>query len=173
VSYTGAARTDLDEHDWQDPVRDLMRPAPVVVLVLGSGRGAMWELCEAMRIVEPTRLLLLAPLRRDEYERVRADATVALSEWTEHLRRESGKRWSPPRLPEYEEARLNAQIRGVIYFLPGWYPTYSALKDTGLSYGALRGSLLVAMRPFFAQLEDAVAAADDVMFAAQTGAIDG
>ena len=67
----GAVRMYLPRDDWQAPVRELMRRARPVVVVLGDGPGVLWELNEAMRILPPERLVLVVPMDDEEYEQFR------------------------------------------------------------------------------------------------------
>lgn len=41
--YVGVPRVYLPFHGWQEPMREMMRGASVVVLVLGHGAGTQWE----------------------------------------------------------------------------------------------------------------------------------
>jgi hypothetical protein len=50
----------LAEQDWQNEVTQLMQRARLILLVLGTSPGLIWELETALRLV-PERLVLLAP----------------------------------------------------------------------------------------------------------------
>lgn len=49
--HVGALRVYLPDADWKPQVRELIEGARHVVLALGWGEGASWELGEAMRIL--------------------------------------------------------------------------------------------------------------------------
>jgi hypothetical protein len=83
----GADRFYLPFEGWQEPVRELMAKARLVVLSLGMGEGTLWELVEAMSTLSPRRLILLVPMDKEEYEAFRLEA---------HRRLKGGRR-----LPEY------------------------------------------------------------------------
>lgn len=110
IPYSGAARMYLPPDNWQDPVREMMHKAELVVLTIGHGEGTLWEFFEAMRILPPRRLVLLVPFEEDEYENFR------------HRVRERAKNLpDPPSLPPYlrdprvRTPRLRSRIRAVIY----------------------------------------------------------
>lgn len=70
----GADRFYLPFEGWQEPVRELMAKARLVVLSLGMGEGTLWELVEAMSTLQPERLILLVPMDAEDYEAFRHEA---------------------------------------------------------------------------------------------------
>ncbi|MEV5884009.1 hypothetical protein AB0L74_14995 [Streptomyces sp. NPDC052020] len=109
----GAGRMYLPLDAWQEPVRELMRQARLVVLALGPGPGTMWELVEAVRLVPRERLVLLVPLEREGYE-----------EFRQAFREESRARYGrtvadlpdhPPK-PDGLLAQGRLGIKSLIYF---------------------------------------------------------
>ncbi|MFE9626393.1 hypothetical protein [Streptomyces sp. NPDC006527] len=113
---------------WQAAVGDGIRRARLVVLVATAGRdstraaGTLWEYTEAVRLLPPSRLVLLICGDRDGYERFREGATAYFAERAAELGA-IGKELPPaPILPEYPEpirpARLRDSfpLRGVIRF---------------------------------------------------------
>jgi hypothetical protein len=124
---TGILRMHLPA-DWQDPVRTLVRDARLVVLVLGSGRGTLWELGEVMRVLPPERLVLVNPMKRAQYEQFRVLARRELQAQADELRRTTGRRWTPPELPDPPADRWKrSRVRGIIHFTRAWQGAYVAL----------------------------------------------
>lgn len=139
VPRAGARRLYLPGEDWQDPVRTLMRGATLVVIVLGTGRGTLWEIREAMRILPPERLLLLVPMRQRPYEEFRALVSGLL----------------PVALPAYERSRaLTSRVRGVISFGPGWEAEFTPLRRPSPLEDQLMGSLDRALWPAMVRLTE-------------------
>ncbi len=57
----GFVRTRLEDGDWQPQVTAKLERAALVVLLIGETPGLLWEVREALRVVEPARLLLALP----------------------------------------------------------------------------------------------------------------
>ncbi|WP_121007666.1 hypothetical protein [Saccharothrix australiensis] len=148
----GAPRLHLPD-DWQPPVRDLIRGARHVVLTLGWGRGALWELGEAMRLLPPERLILVVAMSRSEYGRFRDRAAVALAAHARRHPREDGADWTPPRLPAWGGAgELRSPIQALIHFGPGWAGAYEPVRRYSPVHNSLRVALMVAARPALRRL---------------------
>jgi hypothetical protein len=71
----GAYRVWIDHDYWQEKVREFMRCAPLVLLAVGESSGSLgleersgsiWELQESVKLVDPTRLLILLPRKNRE-----------------------------------------------------------------------------------------------------------
>ncbi|MFF4209157.1 hypothetical protein ACFYZE_07310 [Streptomyces sp. NPDC001796] len=142
----GARRLYLDQHDWQDTVLQLMAKAGDRGLVLmGAGRGAAlrWELAQAVALVPPSRLVLLVPLRQEDYQSFRRDAAALF----------------PASLPDHPAgARLvkyNARIRGAVYFDEDWTPHFVRF-DTPRSPGnfqrVIESRFVYGLRPVYERL---------------------
>ncbi|NKE58162.1 hypothetical protein FXN61_15575 [Lentzea sp. PSKA42] len=129
-------------HDWQEPVRTLVRDARLVVLVLGRGPGTLWELGESMRVLPPERLVLVNPMKRAEYGKFRETARRELHAQADELWRTTGHRWTPPELPDPPADRqMPSLVRGIIHFTKDWEPTYFALPRVPLPEDYLLGAL--------------------------------
>lgn len=61
----GALRVWIHHDVWQDKVREFIRCAPLVILAVGETSGSIWELEEAIQLVDPQRLLILLPMRKN------------------------------------------------------------------------------------------------------------
>jgi hypothetical protein len=114
----GARRFYLPVDDWQETVSALMRRATLILLVATPGPGTIWELTEAVRIVAPTRLVLVVCHGPELYERFREAATTAFA------KRQRTEDWSPPTLPPYppgDERNPNEMmIKGFVSFDSDW-----------------------------------------------------
>ncbi|MBB4906266.1 hypothetical protein [Actinophytocola algeriensis] len=132
----GARRLYLPGGDWKPPVRSLMVRARMVVIALDATPGTVWEFVEATRVLPPQRLILAVPADKEKYDDFRSRALIALTERAHLVSRTSGKRWSPPILPEYRApARSNIPLRedvisGLILFSPDWSATFEPLRFT-------------------------------------------
>lgn len=153
VPHAGATRMYLPLDNWKGPVRELMRGASLVVIALGKGRGTLWEIGEAMRILPPERLLLLVPMTRKGYEEFRE---LAAKVFQRQAKSEyAGHRWSPSSLPDYVPSRaVSPRIRGLVYFTPGWKSEFVSLDRPTLFEDQLMGALDRGMWPAMVQLTD-------------------
>jgi hypothetical protein len=134
----GAQRLYLAKRDWQRPVREMMSQARLVVLVLDATPGTVWEFNQALKLVEPRRLLLVAPADQQRYETFRG-------------------RVAPAQLPDFRaparmgnEGRRNA-ISGLIHYSADWTPTFTPLS-TFMFYDVLRAAVRLAADPALNQL---------------------
>jgi hypothetical protein len=66
LPHTGASRLQVGQ-EWQKKVRELMVKSLFVVIRLGTTDGLLWELTTVVQCLEPTRLLLLVPFDKMEY----------------------------------------------------------------------------------------------------------
>jgi hypothetical protein len=128
--------------EWQGPVRNLIRDARLVVLVLGSGPGTLWELGEAMRVLPRERLVLVNPMRPTAYEEFRGLARRELRRRADEMQRATGRRWTPPELPDLPTTRWTpSRVRGIIHFGPDWQGTYVPLPRVRPPENFLLGAL--------------------------------
>ncbi|MBB5953954.1 hypothetical protein FHS29_000524 [Saccharothrix tamanrassetensis] len=126
-----SARTCPGWGDRRQPVLDLMARARLVVISLDTGPGAVREFVEAARTVRPERLVLAVALRRRGYDGFRAEAEAALRVRAVRVRRETGRVWTPPSLPDHREGGKSRDgIRGLISFAGNWEPTFHAVFPT-------------------------------------------
>lgn len=149
----GATRAYLPLDDWQGTVSDLIAGAHVVLLSAGPGPGTVWEFTEAIRLLPPDRLVLLAYCDPDTYDRFRAAVAV---EYGRRSRTEPGSPetglWPPlPDLPDYppparpvrprwqvllnggrKRLRWDFVLKGLIVFGPRWRATFIRFDPTTL-----------------------------------------
>jgi hypothetical protein len=91
----GATRLYTSNQEWKDVVTDQMLSARLIIIRAGVGEGLLWELTEAMKIVNPQRLLILVlAMKRKHYEDFRQTANTAFRvslPSSDTLRRSFGK----------------------------------------------------------------------------------
>ena len=115
----------LPEQNWQEPVRELMTLARMVVIALGPGAAPMWQVRETLRLLPPQRLTLLVPAGAGDYEPFRS-ATLRT-------------RGGPVRLPPHPGAgRPGTAVPAVIFFDPDWRPALGVLGRSPMRPSALR-----------------------------------
>lgn len=135
--HAGALRVYLPQTDWKPQVRELMEGARHVVLALGWGEGALWELGEAMRILAPEQLILVVPMEQPEYERFRRETAKSL----------------PSELPAYAGRReIRTAVRGLITFSESWKATFVPVRAYSPFHNSLRIALLFAAWPALRRL---------------------
>ncbi|MFE0514177.1 hypothetical protein [Streptomyces sp. NPDC058964] len=172
----GAARAYLPLNDWQDTVSDLIASAHVVLLSAGPGAGTVWEFTEAVRLLPPTRLLLLAYCDAAAYNLFREAVD---EEYTRRSRTEPGAPqtglWPPlPDLPDYplparpqrprwqvalnggrKRLRWDFVLKGLVAFGPTWKATFVRFDPTTLplvSIWTLHRLVKRQLRPITEQL---------------------
>ncbi|MFI1168607.1 hypothetical protein ACH4UM_34840 [Streptomyces sp. NPDC020801] len=149
----GAARAYLPLDDWQDSVSGLIAGAHVVLLSAGPGPGTVWEFTEAVRLLPPTRLLLLAYCDAAAYDLFRE---AVAEEYVRRSRTEPGAPqtglWPPlPDLPDFplparperprwqvalnggrKRLRWDFALKGLVAFGPDWKATFVRFDPTTL-----------------------------------------
>lgn len=127
----GAERGYLPLRDWQPTVSELIRGAHVVVLSVGPAAGTVWEYTEALRVLDPRRLVLLVFCNPAEYDLFRVNAARAYAARAGRERGVgSGGGWPPPpKLPDLPpprpprtRERWDLGLRGLISFDSDWRP---------------------------------------------------
>ncbi|WP_410672903.1 hypothetical protein [Amycolatopsis sp. cmx-4-68] len=154
----GARRLYLPRDDWQQPVRELMSRARLVVIAVDATPGTVWEFVEATRTVPPQRLVLAVPADREKYADFRAAAESALTERAARVLKETGTRWSPPALPEYRglpdsQTPLKKDvISALVSYRAGWSPAFSRLPRLSPPYDIGHVAIRRALRPTLERL---------------------
>ncbi|MFI1867270.1 hypothetical protein [Streptomyces jumonjinensis] len=145
LPLTGAVRAYLPVDDWKSTVTGLIGGAHVVLLSAGPGPGTVWEFTEALRVLPPTRLVLLAYCDPATYARFR---TAVAEEYARRSGTEPGApdtgRWPPlPALPDFpplarprrplwetvlnggrSRSRWDFHLKGLVAFGPTWRGTF-------------------------------------------------
>ena len=86
----GASRFYVAHSDWQRLVRDLLAKASLVLMLAGRTEGLAWEIAQCRRLLDPRRLIILVPLKEENYngfrESFRSGASIVLPEHLEFWR---------------------------------------------------------------------------------------
>jgi hypothetical protein len=101
----GAARIYTSDEEWKDVVRHQIRAARFVIIRAALGENVLWELTQAVRTVEPQKLLILVRIMKaQDYEafRIKANSILGIS------------------LPEPAPSWLFGRISGFISFAADW-----------------------------------------------------
>ncbi|MEW2608463.1 hypothetical protein AB0894_32290 [Streptomyces sp. NPDC047916] len=130
---------EIPEQGWRPEVSDAIRRARLVLLVASiseggeSAAGTLWEYTEAVRLLPPSRVLLLVCGEQEDYDRFREEARTAFIERYGNAVRGG---LTAPVLPEHpmlERPRLEGRahpLRGVIRFGPGWTAQFVRFDPT-------------------------------------------
>jgi hypothetical protein len=122
---------------WKDEVSTAIRRARLVVIVAAVGEnpdaaeGTLWEYTEALRLLPPEQVVLVACGGREAYERFRARTA-------EHFRRQVEMLPSLPVLPDWPEprrpgkARAGFPLHGVVRFRAGWAAEFVHFDSTAV-----------------------------------------
>ncbi|WP_161241574.1 hypothetical protein [Streptomyces sp. SID2888] len=155
IPHAGAVRMYLPPDDWKGPVGQLIERARLVVILLGSTPGTIWEIVEAMCTLPPQRLILLVPfqMKSEEYERLRK-AVVRELKVRRRLKRNSTLKGALPTLPCRPQRDPDAPEIGFIHFAEGWVTQSSCEVDFGNSspFENFFSSLIGGMRVPFQEL---------------------
>ncbi|MES9538746.1 hypothetical protein [Actinomadura sp. NPDC000600] len=163
----GARRLYMPQDGWEEPVKDLMSRARMVVIALDprsvatpggtdGASGLVWEFLQATRIVPPERLLFVAPETEEAFDLFRAEVASALRGCS------AEERASVPELPEFRPAAREFMNKerssgGLITYSTDWAPSFSPLPPAFPLYDVLRARLRGALRP----VKDRLAAYED------------
>ena len=75
----GAARIYASDDEWRDVVKRQMQASRLVVIRAGVGENVLWELTQAVRSLEPQKLLILVlKMKAQDYESFRTKANPIL-----------------------------------------------------------------------------------------------
>src|SRR6516164_11841706 len=75
----GAARIYTTDEEWKDVVKRQMQATRLVVIRAAVGENVLWELTQAVKTVDPQKLLILVmKMKAEEYESFRAKANPIL-----------------------------------------------------------------------------------------------
>jgi hypothetical protein len=156
----GASRFSVSttEDGWKDAVSEAIKHARLVVIAAVAGRttgeGTLWEYTEAVRLLPPSRVVLVALGNRDTYEHFRAQAVDAFA-----------KRGATPApaLPDWPEPaqphllRNGFPLHGVVQFTDGWdaqFVHFDTTADPGLTpHGRWRGTMRTSIEPWLEECE--------------------
>ncbi|MFI5679855.1 hypothetical protein [Streptomyces cellulosae] len=164
-AFPGAKRFYLPRDDWRQPVSVGMRRARLVLLVAGIGEnakgadGTLWEFTEAVRLLPPSRLLLLVCGSPEDYRRFCDAAAGAFKERSERLLEVGEPPVTLPVLPGHPaigEVDRRHPLRGVVQFDDTWTGEFTAFDPAAEAGGSRRRNRAMVrhqMEPFIASLE--------------------
>jgi hypothetical protein len=121
-----------DSQGWKEEVSKAIRGARLVVIVAAVGQnsssaeGTLWEYTEAVRLLPPSRVVLVVLGGRDAYECFRARAALYFGKRTEELHEAGDVLPPPPALPDWPEPQRPWKLRkgfplhGVVCFDADW-----------------------------------------------------
>ena len=138
----GAARTYVNDDQWQDVIAQEMARAALVVLRVGETEGLSWEVRTATQQVKPERLVLLISPNPKRYERFR----------------EMTQEYFPGGLPGcsgWTTKTSFGSLKGLIYFDADWTPRLVELAVPRFRRNVrkpLVPALKTALIPVFQQL---------------------
>ena len=148
----GATRGQLPLDDWQSTVSSLIGGAHMVLMSAGPGPGTVWEFTEAVRLLPPTRLVLLVYCDAAVYERFREAVAVEYARRSRTEPQAPGTPWPPlPALPDYpaparprrprwevwlnggrKRLRWDFVLKGVVVFDADWNAVFTRFDPTTL-----------------------------------------
>ncbi|MGW3208677.1 hypothetical protein [Streptomyces sp. NPDC001135] len=161
----GAKRFYLREDDWKRTVSEGMLRARLVLLVAGIGEetksadGTLWEFTQAVRLLPPSRLLLLVCGLPEDYRRFCDAAAVVFEERSERLLGVGHPPVILPTLPDYPamgDADWRHPLRGVVQFDDTWTGEFVAFDPAAEAGGVRRRNRAMVRRqiePFISSLE--------------------
>lgn len=130
----GAARIYTSDEEWKDIVKRQIQAAQLVVIRAAAGENVLWELTQALKILNPQKLLiLLLNMKSRDYESFRTRANSILD----------------VPLPEPTRLRRYRRVSGFIGFAPGWKPSFFALRAPFFRSGYFKPRCKYALKPVF------------------------
>ncbi|RJL31752.1 hypothetical protein D5H75_18835 [Bailinhaonella thermotolerans] len=149
---------------WKDKVSDLIQRARLVVIVAAVGKnpaggeGTLWEYSEALRLLPPSRIVLVSCAGRDAYERFRTRATDYHRRRAAELKASGITVRPPPALPAWPEPRRPRKagrgfpFNGVVTFAEDWtarFVHFDVTAERGLTpYARWRGAQRHQIKPW-------------------------
>jgi hypothetical protein len=73
LGWPGVTRLYLPPEDWPTPLSEAMTRSHLVVMTIGTAPQTLWALTEAVRLLAPSRLLLLVPAEPGAYNSLSPD----------------------------------------------------------------------------------------------------
>jgi hypothetical protein len=136
----GAARIYVSDEEWKNVVKRQMQATRLVVITADVGENVLWELMQAVRTVEPQRLLILVlEMKAEDYQSFRTKANPILGVSL------------PERVTSRRFGRVFGfrRVSGFISFAADWTPSFLALKGPYFRSGSFKRLAKYALRPVF------------------------
>jgi hypothetical protein len=143
----GATRMYASQSEWKRVVLATMKSAPLVVIRAGSSPGLLWEMGQAIRTLNPERLLILVlNIQVQEYTMFASQVRVNLGVELPIMQSSSLKRAAIDRRESPSKA-----APGFVAFSSDWSAVFLPLPPTIIrtGYNDLRKGFSVALRPVF------------------------
>ena len=136
----GAARIYTSDEEWKDVVKRQMQATRLVVIRAAIGENVLWELTQAVKTVDPQKLLILVmKMKAEEYESFRAKANPILGVSLP----EGAILWRFGRVYGFR------RVSGFISFAADWKPNFLALKGPYFRSGSYKSLAKYALKPVF------------------------
>ena len=165
----GARRIYPTDACWQKAVSKAIRQARLVVIAAAADRdsptaeGTLWEYTEAVRLLQPSQVVLVAFGERDSYEHFRARAARYFAKRAEELRALGKVLPTAPVLPDWPKPARPSKVsngfplHGVVRFEDDWtarFVHFDATAETGLTpYARWRATMRTRIEPWLEQCE--------------------
>jgi hypothetical protein len=136
----GAARLYASDAEWKNVVIDQMQSARLVVIRAGTSEGLLWELKEAVQVVNPNKLLILIlKMRKKHYEGFRKEAEQIFN----------------ATFPKIHELKRFWRVSGFVRFSPNWSPNFLPLRAPFFrrGYKPYRRLFEYTLRPVFEEYD--------------------
>src|SRR5205085_2469829 len=122
------------DEEWKDVVKHQIQAAQLVVVRAVAGENVFWELTQAVKILNPQKLLiLLLNMKARDYElfRTMADSILGVP------------------LPDSKGLLRRRRVSGFIGFAAGWKPRAFALRAPFFRGGSFKRLSKYALKPVF------------------------
>jgi hypothetical protein len=132
----GAARLYASDAEWKKTVTDQIQTARLIVIRAGTSGGLLWELQEAIHIVNPKKLLILIlEMGKNDYESFTKEADQIFN----------------ATFPRFHDLKRFGTISGFVRFSSDWSPKFLPLRAPFFSvfYKPNRALFTFTLRPVF------------------------
>jgi hypothetical protein len=129
----GAARIYTSDEEWKDVVNRQIQAAQLVVIRAAAGENVFWELTQAVKILNPQKLLILLNMKVRDYESFRTNADSILG----------------VPLPQSTRLVRRRRVSGFIGFAEGWKSSFFSLRAPFFRGGSFKRLCKYALKPVF------------------------
>jgi hypothetical protein len=127
----GAARIYTSDEEWKDVVNRQIQAAQLVVIRAAAGENVFWELTQAVKILNPQKLLILLNMKVRDYESFRTNADSILG----------------VPLPQSTRLVRRRRVSGFIGFAEGWKSSFFSLRAPFFRGGSFKRLCKYALKP--------------------------
>jgi len=116
----GAARAYFTDDKWQAAVYHYMDISRLVVLRAGLSQGLIWEIKNSIQRLDPSKLILLIPFKKDDYNQFRTCVQSLFPKpLPDHPGHDAHRTYINPRSGQTEKA-IYGSLLGLIHFDGDW-----------------------------------------------------